>query len=122
MLMELAEEKAKPFEKLTGANGLRLDLADYMKKHVYMFSSGDTSVKFRITKPMISDVIDMFGMDVRFCDETEDTVCVVAQVNEASMIQFAKSYAPDVEILEPITLRDKVWEEIKRGVMLYEQQ
>lgn len=118
--LTILEEKAKPFEKLTGANGQRLDLADYMKKHVYMYSSGDTSVKFRITKPMISDVIDMFGMDVRFCDETEDTVCVVAQVNEASMIQFAKSYAPDVEVLEPQEIRGIVREEIKRGLESYQ--
>ncbi len=115
----ILDEKAKPFESLKWANGQKMDLADYMKKHVYMYSSEDTGVKFRIIKPMISDVIDMFGKDVRFYDETEDKVCVKANVNEAAMIQFAKNYAPDVEVLEPIALREQVKDELKKALEVY---
>ena len=118
--IELLDEKAKPFEKLEWSNGKRLDLAEYMKKHVYMYSSADSSVNFRIIKPMISDVIDMFGKDVRFYDETEDKVCVKANVNETAMVQFAKSFAPDVEILEPAKLREKVKEDLLKGFKAYE--
>lgn len=118
--IEMLDEKAKPFEKLNGSNGDRLDLAEYMRKHVYMYSSDDSFVKFRIVKPMISDVIDMFGKDIRFFDETEDTVCVRANVNATSMVQFAKNYAPDVVILEPKELRDRVKEELMNGARAYE--
>jgi predicted DNA-binding transcriptional regulator YafY len=68
---------------------------------------------------MISDIIDMFGKDVRFSDETEDTVCVSVNVNEQSMILFAKNYAPDVVVIEPQTLRKKVIDELKKGVEAY---
>ena len=54
------------------------------------------------------------------CDETEDTVCVKAKVNEAAMIQFAQSYAPDVEILKPVELREKVKERLRKGYRCYE--
>ena len=118
--IEALEAKAKPFEELKWSNGQRLDLAEYMKKHVYMYSSADSQVTFRIVKPMISDIIDMFGKDVRFFDETEDTVCVKANVNEAAMIQFAQSYAPDVEILKPVELREKVKERLRKGYRCYE--
>ncbi|MCR4716626.1 MAG: WYL domain-containing protein [Lachnospiraceae bacterium] len=118
--IEIVDEKAKPFESLKWSDGKRLNLASYMKKHVYMYSSVDNTVKFRIVKPMISDIIDMFGNDVRFYDETEDTVCVKADVNESAMIQFAKSYAPDVVILEPERLREQVKEELKSGLEAYE--
>lgn len=118
--IEILEAKAKPFEELKWSNGQRLDLAEYMKKHVYMYSSADSQVTFRIVKPMISDIIDMFGKDVRFFDETEDTVCVKAKVNEAAMIQFAQSYAPDVEILEPLALREEVKERLRKGYRCYE--
>ena len=37
-----------------------------------------------------------------------------AKVNETAMVQFAKSYAPDVEILEPLELRDQVKKELKK--------
>lgn len=120
--IEIIDEKAKPFEKLKWSKGQRLNLADYMKKHVYMYSSEDSTVSFRIVKPMISDIIDMFGKEVRFYDETEDTVCVQAKVNEAAMVQFAQSYAPDVEILEPLSLREEVKERLKKGYKIYEKK
>ena len=120
--IEIIDEKAKPFEKLKWSKGQRLNLADYMKKHVYMYSSEDSTVSFRIVKPMISDIIDMFGKEVRFYDETEDTVCVSAKVNEAAMVQFAQSYAPDVEILEPLSLREEVKERLKKGYKIYEKK
>ena len=118
--IEILDAKAKPFEKLKWSNGKRLDLADYMKKHVYMYSSEDSLVSFRIVKPMISDIIDIFGKDVRFYDETEDTVCVKANVNEAAMVQFAKSYAPDVVVMEPAELRERVKVELIKGVRCYD--
>lgn len=118
--IEILDAKAKPFEKLKSSDGKRLDLSEYMKKHVYMYSSEDSRVSFRIVKPMISDIIDMFGKDVKFYDETDETVCVKANVNEAAMVQFAKSYAPDVEILEPLSLREQVKEELRKGYRAYE--
>lgn len=120
--IELLDERAKPFEKLEWSNGQRLNLAEYMKKHVYMYSSADSIVKFRVIKSMISDVIDMFGKDVRFYEETEDKVCVNANVNESAMVQFAKSFAPDVEILEPVELREKVKMDLLKGIKAYEKE
>ena len=58
----------------------------------------------------------MFGKDVRFSEETEETVCVSVNVNETSMLQFAKNYAPDVVILEPEALREQIKEELKKGL------
>ena len=117
--IQILDEKIKPFKSLEWANKNDLNLAEYMKKHVYMYSSPDSTVKFRIVKPMISDVIDMFGKDVRFYDENDDTVCVSVNVNEQAMLQFAKSYAPDVVILEPKELRDKVKNELQSGLRGY---
>ena len=118
--IRLLGETAKPFETLTGADGQRLDLAKYMAEHIYMYSSENTQVKFRILKTWVSDIIDMFGMNVRFSDETESHVTVTARVNEMSMKQFAKSYAPDVMVLEPERLRDEVKEELKNAARQYE--
>ncbi len=84
-----------------------------------MYSSPDSLVKFRIVKPMISDVIDIFGKDIRFFDEKEDTVCVAANVNEDAMLQFAKNFAPDVVILAPEILQKRIKEELKKGFEIY---
>ena len=61
----------------------------------------------------------MFGKDIRFYDETDETVCVKANVNESAMIQFAKSYAPDVVILEPERLREQIAHELENGLNEY---
>ena len=96
-----------------------LDLAEYMKEHVYMYSSENVHVKFRIVKPMITDVIDMFGKEVVFSDEDETHVTVAVKTNERAMEQFAKNFAPDVEVLQPESLREKLKEELKRAVEVY---
>lgn len=54
---------------------------------------------------MISDILDMFGTDVRFEQEDEADVTVAVQTNEMALLQFSKGFAPDVVILEPQQLR-----------------
>ena len=44
---------------------------------------------FRADKSLISDIIDMFGKDVRFSEETDDEITVTVNVNELAMEQFA---------------------------------
>ena len=118
--IRILDEPAKPFENLRGADGQRLDLAKYMAEHVYMFSSDNVRAKFRIVKAMISDVIDLFGREVTFSDETDTHVTVTAHVNELAMLQFAKSFAPDVIVLEPKSIVDAVRKDIKKAKDKYE--
>ena len=106
--IEILEEKAKPFDTLQGADGRPLDLSDYMKKHVYMYSGGDCRARIRINRAMISDVIDLFGKEVNFSDENETDVTVNVYANEMSIERFALSFAPDVVVLEPKVLANKV--------------
>lgn len=91
-----------------------------MKEHVYMYSSETVHVTFRIVKPMITDVIDMFGKDVIFSNEDETHVTVTTKTNERSMLQFAKNFAPDVEVLKPESMRERLREKLKRAVEVYQ--
>lgn len=118
--IEMIDEDGKPFESLKWSGNQKLNLSDYMKEHVYMYSSRNTLVKFRIVKEMISDVIDLFGKEVHFSEETDTHVIVTARVNERSAEQFAKNYAPDVMILEPERLREKLKADMKRAWEAYE--
>ncbi len=97
-----------------------MDLNKYMKEHVYMYSSENAFVKFRIVKAMISDVIDLFGKDVIFSEETDTHVVVSVHVNERAAEQFAKNYAPDVVVLQPKRLRDKLRDDLKKSWEAYE--
>lgn len=119
--LKILDTPVKPFESLKGADNKSLDLYKYMTEHVYMFSSENIHAKFSITKPMISDIIDMFGKDIRFSDETDTHVTVSVNVNEMAMYQFAKSYAPDVIILEPQSLADQIKENLEESLRAYKQ-
>ena len=115
----ILDERAKPFSQLDGMTNKRFDLAEYMKEHIYMYSSGNTRVRFRIVKEMIVDVIDIFGLDVQFMKETDTHIDVVAKVNERAMFQFAKNYAPDVLVLEPKSLVKKLKEDAEKTLAAY---
>ena len=78
-------------------------------------------MRFRIKKAMISNVIDMFGMDVDLSDETDDCVCVSATVNELAMRQFAINYAPDVILLEPEYLSLQIRQNAEATVREYDK-
>ena len=86
-----------------------------------MYSSENIQVKFRVVKAMISDIIDIFGMNVRFSDETAEHVTVTACVNKMAMKQFAKSYAPDVMVLEPERLREEIKKEAEMTRKAYQK-
>lgn len=118
--IQILEEKGKPFETLKWSGHQPMNLNEYMKEHVYMYSSENAFVKFRIVKAMISDVIDLFGKGVNFSEETDTHVSVSVHVNERAAEQFAKNYAPDVVILQPKRLRDKLRDDLKKAREAYE--
>lgn len=118
--IQILEEKGKPFETLKWSGHQPMNLNEYMKEHVYMYSSENAFVKFRIIKAMISDMIDLFGKDMTFSEETDTHVSVSVHVNERAAEQFAKNYAPDVVILQPKRLRDKLRDDLKKSWEAYE--
>ena len=118
--IEILDEKAKKFETLIGSDGQRLDLAKYMNEHVYMYSSDSKRATLRIVNAMISDIVDLFGKNVKFTKADEHHVEVMVYANEEAILQFAQSYAPDVIILEPERLRKQIVERLKKGVEGYE--
>lgn len=118
--LRLLEEPVKPFETLRWAEGRPLDLAEYMKKHPYMYASENVRAKFRCARVMISDILDMFGTDIRFEQEDEEGVTVAVHTNEMALVQFAKNFAPDVVLLEPERLREKMKEDLEKSLKEYQ--
>lgn len=117
--IKVTDERIRPFKELMNANGQDLNLGEYMREHIYMYSGGETRVRFRIVRRMVTDVVDIFGKDVRFEDVTDDYVTVSATVTEKAMIQFAQNYAPDVVILEPQRMVDEMKDWIKKVKKVY---
>jgi len=106
--LHILDEPAMPFSQLKWANGKTLDLATYMREHPYMYSSDNIHACLRISKSMISDVIDLFGSEVDFGDETDTHVTMTICANEMAVEHFAKTFAPNVTVLQPASLAQRV--------------
>lgn len=116
----LENEPAKSFDLLRGSNGRRLDLSQYMREHIYMYSDDTVRAEFRIIREMVSDVLDMFGPQVKFREKTEKTVVVSASVNRLAMLQFAQNFAPDVVLLSPPEMVTELKERLEKAVRAYQ--
>ena len=117
--IEILDESIKPFNTLKGSDGRPLDLKDYMGKHIYMCFGENIRAEFRADKSMISDIIDVFGKDVRFSGETDTQITVTANVNEQAMEHFALSFAPWIEVIKPLALRKKMIYNLNAGIEKY---
>ena len=119
--LKVLEETVQPFTSPEERDGQSLDLAAYMREHIYMYAGGSCRAKLWVSRPLISSVIDLFGKDVVFSQEDAEGVVVSVYANEMSIEQFAKSYAPNTAVLEPPELRKKVGDMLRRTAALYDE-
>ena len=97
----------------------RIDLPKHMAEHIYMFSGVSERVTIRIDKFLVNDVIDWFGKDVSFYDETEDEVTASVIVNLKAMRYWAMQYANHVEVLRPVQLREQIKIDLQNALGKY---
>ena len=117
--IEILYIPAKPTKKVKGMeNGI--NLPKHMAEHIYMFSGESAPVKFRMSKGLINDVMDWYGNDIRFTDETETTVIAHVFVNLRAMRLWAIQYAVNVEILAPQELVENVRQDLRMAVEKYD--
>jgi len=96
-----------------------INLPKHMAEHIYMFSGESERVTMRIDKHLVADVIDWFGKDVMFYEETEDSVMVCVMVNLRAMRYWAMQYVNHVEVLKPAKLREQIKNDLLAAVGKY---
>ena len=73
-------------------------------------------------KQIMNDVIDWFGMEIDFSDETEDEVTARVTVNWHAMRHWALQYCRHVRILAPTDLAQTVREDLRSALGYYESE
>lgn len=117
--IKLLDTPRKPMKKIKGAEH-GLNLPKHMAEHIYMYAEGETvRAEMRVKKYIINDIIDWFGKDVIFKDETDDEVTAVVSVNETAMRKWALQYALHARVLAPKSLADAVKEDIQVAMENY---
>ena len=114
MGIKLLDEKRKPQNQVKGLEH-GLNLPKHMAEHVYMFTGESAPVTFRMKKYLLTDVMDWFGNDITFYDETDEEVTARVTVNLMAMRKWAMQYALHVKILTPQSLADGIKEDLKRA-------
>ncbi|MBE6783129.1 MAG: WYL domain-containing protein [Ruminococcaceae bacterium] len=116
--IRLLDTPAKPMKKVKGLeNGL--DLPKHMAEHIYMFSDETERVQFRAKKYIISEIIDWFGKDVKFTDETEDEVTAEVKVSRTAMKFWAMQYAEHITVTSPENLVNDVKNTLQKAMKKY---
>lgn len=90
-----------------------------MAEHLYMFSGESVPVTFRMKKKILNDVIDWFGTDIAFSDETEDEVTARVIVNWYAMRHWALQYCRHIQILTPTDLAETVKSDLQEALRTY---
>ena len=116
--IRMLDTPAKPMQKVKGfENGL--DLPKHMAEHIYMFSDKTEKVKFRAKKYIITEIIDWFGNDVKFTDETEDEVAAEVKVSRMAMKFWAMQYAEHITVTSPETLAEEIGNTLRSAAEKY---
>ena len=115
--IRLLDTPTKPKEQLE--DGKMFSLPTHMAEHLYMFSGESVPVTFRMKKSILNDVIDWFGTEITFFDETEDEVTARVTVNWHAMRHWALQYCRHVKVLTPTDLAETVKHDLQGALENY---
>lgn len=111
--VEILEEMVKPQREIRDFKD-GFNLPRHMAEHIYMFSGESVPVKFLTDEGMMNELVDWLGKDLRIRKTgIEGQIEVKVNCNEEAMFYWALQYGPFVEVLEPVTLRSRVYKAVK---------
>ncbi len=115
--MRIEEGALTPLRSVKGyENGM--DYKRFSSSLPYMFSDGIERVEFRTDFRTIDHVIDWFGKDVEI-EKDGGMYKVSVRVSLQAMEYWAMQYLNNVEILSPISLREKLKENLQNALQKY---
>lgn len=91
----------------------------YANEHVYMFSGETKNCVIRLSsEKLINDIIDWFGKNIKI-NEIANQIFVEIRTNENALIYWALQYGENVEIVEPLSAREKIKQMISAMMKKY---
>ena len=111
--VQMLEEKAKPQKEIKDfQNGF--NLPKHMAEHIYMFSGPSVPVKILTDEKMMNELVDWLGKNLHIRrTDVPGQIEVSFHCNEESLFYWALQYGPYVEVLEPVSLRERIKDAIK---------
>lgn len=107
--IEILDEEVKPIKSLEGCeNGF--DIAKYVNENIYMFSNKAINAKIKIDNEYsISYVQDWFGENANiYQDKHDNKIYANIHGNEQALIYWCLQYGESIELIEPVSTREKI--------------
>ena len=106
----------RPIKEIKG-HERGLDLAKYMREHIYMYTDECIPVEMIADKNaspgIVGSIRDWFGTEAQFSNEGKQYVTARVTVSRRAMLYWALQYGQCIEIVKPQNLRDDVKNAIK---------
>lgn len=110
--MEILEQGATPVTEVKGFEG-GIDYKIIASSLPYMYTDTIKTIEFIAYKAITDQIIDWFGNDIRITDIDEKHVKVSLKASPNAMEHWAMQYINFVEITSPLSLREKIKENLK---------
>ena len=118
--VEIVEEKVRSKKEIKDFED-GYSLPKHMAEHIYMFNGPSVRVKLLVADGWMNELIDWFGKGFRIQPSSKEGMMeVIVQCNEKAMLYWALQYGKFVEVLEPVSLREKVKGIVKEMMEKYE--
>ena len=84
-----------------------------------MYTGKSVYATFRMKKSAMNEIIDWFGNELEFFDETEEEVSARVRVNYEAMRRLAVQLSRNIWLLSPADLREQVKEDLANALLRY---
>ena len=101
-------------------NPVYIDPYEYSKHRLYMYGGDIKEFTLRVNKTILDDIIELFGKDIEFYNETKDTFDVNVKTTEKAIKYFAMQYVDYVIVLNPIEIRNEIKEKLEKKLKKYQ--
>lgn len=88
----------------------------------YMYSDAPENIEMLVLDKALDQVIDWFGKDIKIDNTNNEKVFkVILSSSPTAMLYWAMQYTDEVEIIKPLTLREKIKETINTAKNKYDK-
>ena len=96
-----------------GCYGPNFDISQYINNHIYIFGGKTITAKIKIKHEWsITNVIDWFGDNATIYNK-EGQLYADIKCDDKAIFYWCLQYSPDIELISPVDLRDKLIRTLK---------
>ena len=113
----ILNDDVKPLNSLPNMEKFNQD--EYINEHIYMMTGESVDAVLKLsTSKAINDIIDWFGDQVNIYEQKND-IFARLRANEQALIYWVIQYGKIVEVVSPISTREKVKETLNEILSKY---